>query len=136
VGLTPEAQSALRGSETSLNDLPFHVRRDRRDPERTSFRFLRNRRRKGTDGADGLYLPDQGSRHRLSREHFLIGRDGEQFYLEDLRRSCGTLVEGQLIGGSRCGGRCRLRSGDVIIPGASHSPYVFKFVGPAGRRLA
>ena len=131
MGLTPAAQNVLSGPAIDMNHFPFQVGRDLRDPARIRFRLRRNRRRSGTDHAGGLYLPDEGSRHRVSREHFLIGREDREFYLEDLRSSCGTLVEGELIGGNRRGGRCTLRNGDVIIPGGSHSPYVFKFVGSA-----
>ena len=45
----------------------------------------------------------------------------------DADRTCGTLVEGGLVGGDTRGGRRSLHDGDVIIVGSSRSPYAFKF---------
>ena len=111
-----------------MTELPFRVGRDLRDPERLSFRMLRNRRRGRVVGPNHLYLADGGARRRVSREHFSIGINGDGFFLEDRRTACGTLVEGKSVGGNRRGGQCSLKSGDVIIPGGSHSAFVFKFL--------
>ena len=135
IALTPEAETALAGRGISVTELPFHVGRDLRDPERLSFRMLSNRRRGRVVGPNHLYLPDGGARHRVSREHFSIGTDGDGFFLEDRRSACGTLVEGKVVGGNRQGGQCPLEPGDVIIPGGSHSPFVFKFLAPEAAHL-
>ena len=63
----------------------------------------------------------------VSREHFLIEHNGSHYVLVDRQSTCGTLVEGTLVGGKQTGGAVRLRDGDVIIVGSSASPYVFKF---------
>jgi len=130
IALTPETQAALAAPGISVTVVPFHVGRDLRDPGRFSFRIRINRRRARVVDPNHLYLPEDGARHRLSHEHFTIGINGEGFFLEDRCSACGTLVEGRVIGGNRQGGKCPLKSGDVIIPGGSHSPFVFKFLAP------
>jgi hypothetical protein len=41
---------------------------------------------------------------------------------------CGTLVEGELVGGKRRGGWRELANNDVIIVGTSESTFIFKFL--------
>jgi hypothetical protein len=127
IPLTPEARRAALAPALPLHTLPFRVGRDRRDPERKPLVLLRERRRGGASGPNDLYLPEPGPRYRLSREHFLIGAEGEGYFLEDRGSACGTLVEGRTVGGARTGGRCALQEGDVIIPGGSGSHFAFKF---------
>jgi hypothetical protein len=38
-----------------------------------------------------------------------------------------VIVEGQVIGGDRAGGRAHLQDHHVIIVGSASSPFVFKF---------
>jgi hypothetical protein len=47
--------------------------------------------------------------------------------LVDRQSTCGTIVEGRVIGGKHVGGAAPLHDGDVIIVGTSSSRYVFKF---------
>jgi pSer/pThr/pTyr-binding forkhead associated (FHA) protein len=133
VPLTPEAREASPAPEIPLQEFPFRVGRDLRDPHRRSFRlFRRNRRRGDSPGPNDLYLPEPGPRHRLSREHFLIDREGERFFVVDRRSACGTVVEEDPVGGHREGGKRWLNDGDVITVGGNHSPFVFKFACPVG----
>jgi hypothetical protein len=127
VPLTPEARRAAAASVVPLLRFPFRVGRDLRDPHAKPRILLRERRRGAASGPNDLYLPESGPRLRLSREHFLIGEEGGRYFLEDRRSALGTLVEGRTVGGARTGGQCELRDGDVIIPGGSGSPFVFKF---------
>jgi hypothetical protein len=127
IPLTPEARRAADAPALPLHFLPFRVGCDRRDPNRVPVLLLRDRRRGGTSGPNDLYLPEPGPQYRLSREHFLIGAEGDGYFLEDRCSACGTLVEGRAVGGARIGGRCPLREGDVIIPGGSGSRFAFKF---------
>jgi hypothetical protein len=127
IPLTPEARRAALAPALPLRTLPFRVGRDRRDPSRTPVWPHRDRRRGGGPGPNDLYLPEPGPQYRLSREHFLIGAEGDAYFLEDRGSACGTLVEGRAVGGARTGGRCALREGDVIIPGGSGSRFAFKF---------
>jgi pSer/pThr/pTyr-binding forkhead associated (FHA) protein len=63
----------------------------------------------------------------VSREHFQIEHNGTQYVLVDRQSTCGTLVEGQVVGGKQAGGAVPLRDGDVIIVGTSASRFAFKF---------
>jgi len=57
----------------------------------------------------------------VSREHFQIQPDGAGFVLVDCKSTCGTLVEGVLVGGQTRGGTISLLDGHVIIVGTSRS---------------
>lgn len=63
----------------------------------------------------------------VSRAHFQIDRDGAGYVLVDRDSTCGTIVEGEIVGGATRGGTIALHDGDVIIVGTSNSPYAFKF---------
>jgi pSer/pThr/pTyr-binding forkhead associated (FHA) protein len=63
----------------------------------------------------------------VSRSHFQIDWADASYMLVDLESTCGTIVEGTLVGGDTRGGTIRLHDGDVIIVGTSTSPYAFKF---------
>jgi pSer/pThr/pTyr-binding forkhead associated (FHA) protein len=135
VPLTDAARAVLLAERRQLMRLPFRVGRDLREPHHQRHRWFRERRR-GAAGPNDLYLPDTARPFRISRTHFLIGFDADarRYFLEDCGSSCGTKVEGERIGGDRHGGRRLLRHGEVIQPGGSRSPFVFRFVLPGEAR--
>lgn len=83
--------------------------------------------RPGGPGAGDHALPLSG-RPRVARDAAdRLRRDGAGYILVDRASTCGTIVEGQTVGGDTRGGTCSLHDGDVIIVGTSRSPYAFKF---------
>ncbi|HZE89686.1 MAG TPA: FHA domain-containing protein, partial [Verrucomicrobiae bacterium] len=123
----PEAKAAIGAAEIELRELPYRVGRENRNMQWTD-KGMRSERREPTGKPNNdLYLIEKTEPMNVSREHFQIERDGEGFALVDRKSTCGTMVEGDLVGGQNRGGRAALRDGDVIIVGASISPYVFKF---------
>ena len=133
VPLTPEARAAVSCGDILVEGLPFRMGRDLRNGRRSPFRlFRRERRRSSETGPNHVYLPEHSRPHRVSRQHLLIDQEGGRFYVEDQRSACGTLVQGETLGGQREGGRRWLNHGDVIIVGGNHSPFVFKFLSHNG----
>ncbi len=125
--LTPEAKAALGGPALRITTFPFRVGRESRAPGRRRDLDASRRRRDSIPNND-LYLAESGTILNVSREHFMVDyRDG-LFVLVDRGSTCGTLVEGELVGEQKMGGWRRLHNGDVIIVGSSESRYVFKFV--------
>ncbi len=125
--LTPESADALRARAINLPYLPFRVGRESRKILRTE-RGLKGERRRAAAPNNDLYLVETGELMNVSREHLLIDRDAGGFFVLDRGSTCGTLVEGTLVGGG--GGRplrAPLSDHDVVIVGTSSSPYVFKF---------
>jgi pSer/pThr/pTyr-binding forkhead associated (FHA) protein len=126
-GLTPEAKSALGGDMVEIKRFPFRVGRESRmfaPPAPVSD----SRRRPDSVPNNDLYLIELGSLLNVSRVHFLIDREHSGYLLVDRGSACGTLVEGELVGGRKRGGSRPLRHNDVIIVGTSESRYVFKFL--------
>jgi hypothetical protein len=126
LALTEEAQAALGGSKVQLAHFPFRVGREKRGaawwwPGRL------DRRVRHTQGTNDLYLVEQRDHPHISRDHFFIERAQSRFFLVDRGSLCGTSVAGTRIGGYRRGGRAELRHGEVIVIGASTSPYVYRF---------
>jgi len=74
-----------------------------------------------------MYLTETTEPFQVSREHLQIQHNGTRYVLVDRESTCGTIVEGTLVGGDTRGGTITLHDGDVIIVGTSNSPYVFKF---------
>jgi hypothetical protein len=125
--LTPEARDALGAPEIEITCLPFRVGRESRVPRRAAGRVVMERRRAGTRPNNDLYLTERDEPLNVSREHFQIEHNGTHWVLVDRQSSCGTIVEGQVIGGKHAGGAAALRHGDVIIVGTSSSRFAFKF---------
>jgi pSer/pThr/pTyr-binding forkhead associated (FHA) protein len=125
--LTPEAKTALGGPELVITAFPFRVGRDSRGARRAVARVLMDRRRRASRPNNELYLGETEPSADVSREHFQIEHNGADYVLIDRQSSCGTLVEGQMVGGKQAGGAVVLHDGDVIIVGTSASRYAFKF---------
>jgi pSer/pThr/pTyr-binding forkhead associated (FHA) protein len=127
VALTPEASAALGAREREITRFPYRVGRESRETERAPHGSGTERRDPRSRPANDLYLRDRVEPLNVSREHFTIDRDDTGYILVDQGSTCGTIVEGQNVGGHASGGRMPLHNGDVIIVGTSLSPYVFKF---------
>ena len=122
VALTPEAFAALGAREREITRFPYRVGRESRGAPRTAHGSVDERRDPGSRPVNDLYLRDREPLN-VSREHFAIDRGDTGYILVDQASTCGTIVEGQSMGG----GSIPLHDGDVIIVGTSLSPYVFKF---------
>ena len=127
VALTPEAHAALGAGEVEITRFPYRVGRESRGIQRTPQGVVIERRTSGSRPTNELYLLERDEPLNVSREHFAIDRDNTGYVLVDLGSTCGTLVEGQIVGGDARSGRIALHDGDVIIVGSSGSPHVFKF---------
>jgi pSer/pThr/pTyr-binding forkhead associated (FHA) protein len=127
VALTPEAASALGAHEREITRFPHRVGRESRDTQRAAHGTVTERRDPGSRPTNDLYLRDRQEPLNVSRDHFAIDRRDAGYILVDQGSTCGTIVEGETVGGENKGGAVALRDGDVIIVGTSLSPYVFKF---------
>jgi hypothetical protein len=126
---TPAARAALDGrNDVRIAKFPFNVGRESRlpNPPQTPTRELRLG---AAPPLNDLYLlePPWADLLHISREHFAIEREGDQFFVVDRGSVCGTIVAGKQIGGNRTGGRTELRNGDVIVVGTPSSQYAFRF---------
>ena len=124
--LTPEARACLGAPMVQISRYPFRVGRESRVGPGGD--FPDPRRRQDSVPNNDLYLFEPGPMLNVSREHFQIEIKGGQFVLVDRGSACGTLVEGELVGGEREGGKRKLENNDVIVVGTSTSRYIFKFV--------
>ena len=127
IALTPEARGALGGAEVEITGFPFRVGRESRSLKVSGQEMSLERRASGGKPNNDLYLLERGELLNVSREHFQIERRDTGYVLVDRGSTCGTIVEGQVVGGQNTGGTAPLRAGDVIIVGTSASPFVFKF---------
>jgi pSer/pThr/pTyr-binding forkhead associated (FHA) protein len=126
VALTPESRIALGAPEREIT-LPYRVGRESRGMQRTADGVIGERRSPGSRPSNDLYLVEHEEPLNVSRAHFEIDRGEAGVLLVDRASTCGTIVEGQTVGGDTRGGTLSLHDGDVIIVGTSRSPYVFKF---------
>lgn len=127
VALTPEAHAALGAREREITRFPYRVGRESREAQRTPHGFVTERRDPGSRPTNDLFLRNREEPLNVSREHFAIDRGDTEYILVDQASTCGTIVEGQSVGGHARGGSIPLHDGDVIIVGTSLSPFVFKF---------
>jgi pSer/pThr/pTyr-binding forkhead associated (FHA) protein len=127
VALTPESRAALGAAQAEIERFPYRVGRESRGTQRTADGFVRERRSPGSRPTNDLYLVEPDEPMNVSRAHFLIDRAGASYVVVDRESTCGTIVEGEIVGGGTRGGTIALHDGDVIIVGTSNSPYAFKF---------
>lgn len=125
--LTPESHAALGAREREITRFPYRVGRESREAQRTPHGFVTERRDPGSRPTNDLFLRDREEPLNVSREHFAIERRDAGYVLVDRESTCGTIVEGETVGGEHKGGTVTLRDADVIIVGTSLSPFVFKF---------
>jgi pSer/pThr/pTyr-binding forkhead associated (FHA) protein len=127
---TVEAVRALGGrNEIIITRFPFSIGRESRSPNPLKHLAIEVQRRIGiTPATNDFYLMEPPSPGLLvSREHFSIEHVDGAFELVDRKSALGTFVSGTLVGGSRKGGRIKLKNGDTIVVGTASSPYVFTF---------
>lgn len=127
VALTPESRAALGAPQADIESFPFRVGRESRGMQRTARGLMSERRSPGSRPSNDLYLAEGDEPMNVSRAHFQIDRTDAGYVLVDRESTCGTIVEGEIVGGGTRGGTIALHDGDVIIVGTSNSPYVFKF---------
>ena len=125
VGLTEEARRGLGGNELVLPHLPFRVGRENRLNKLVN--AIERRIGAGHKQVNDIYLVEDTEYVNVSREHFVIEEVQGRVQLRDVGSACGTIVEGEILGGERAGGVAELHDHDVIIVGTSGSPFVFKF---------
>ena len=122
--LTPEATVALGCPELGLTTFPYRVGRESRAARWTG--SAPERRQPGSAPSNELYIREVSEPFNVSREHLQIEWDGHRVILVDRGSTCGTIVEGDRVGGQGRVGSVALRDSDVIIVGTSFSPFVFK----------
>lgn len=122
--LTLDAQTAIHGHQIAISAFPFRVGRESRGPD---VGWTKERRTSNSAPNNELYLWEQHKEIHVSREHFMIEREGDKFTLVDRQSALGTWVEGHLVGGNRRGGKVRLNDNDVLIIGTHLSGFIFKF---------
>ncbi len=129
--LTEEARKSLQRDERRIDHFPYRVGRERRVALIAGEYRSIERREGDAPPTNELYLLDLGEKLNVSREHFQIEQDPDGGYaLLDRGSACGTIVDGQPVGGQDRGGRCPLKNGSQIRVGISTSPYLFEFVIP------
>ncbi|MBI4843087.1 MAG: FHA domain-containing protein [Nitrospirae bacterium] len=132
--LTDEAKAAVRDDETvRITTFPFRIGRECRSGLQDNPWHSFDRRRHGTSPHNDCYLHDLGEKLQISREHLQIEkRDDGAYEIFDRGSMCGTVVDGDHIGGDNKRTRYPLHNGSIIIFGSQSSPYVFKFLYPSG----
>ena len=101
VALTPETRTALGGSLTEIERFPYRVGRESRATQRTPGGFVTERRSRGSRPTNDLYLVEHDEPMNVSRSHFQIDWADASYVLVDLESTCGTIVEGTLVGQQR-----------------------------------
>lgn len=126
VALTPESATAFQAREINIPHLPFRIGRESRKATWTGAGLVAERRTTAPPNND-LYLLEDREPLNVSREHLLIGSEEGVFYILDRESTCGTIVEGEVLGTSGTRRQMALNDHDVIIVGTSLSRYIFKF---------
>ncbi len=75
------------------------------------------------------YLFDNGEFLQISKEHCtIIHNDTDEYMLQDIGSSCGSLINQIQLGGDSKDDMYTLKDGDIITLGSKDSKYKFKFI--------
>ncbi len=75
------------------------------------------------------YLLDNGGFLQISKEHCtIINNDTDEYMLQDMGSSCGSLINQIQLGGDSKDDMYTLKDGDIITLGSKDSKYKFKFI--------
>ncbi len=75
------------------------------------------------------YLFDNGEFLQISKEHCtIIHNDTDEYMLQDIGSSCGSLINQIQLGGENKDDTYTLKDGDIITLGSKDSKYKFKFI--------
>lgn len=125
---TPTTRLSIDVDEVQIKTFPFRVGREARMHLMAKLPVFGERRNTRTPPNNDLYIRDMGRPLNVSREHFYIEKHEDGSYeLVDRGSACGTIVNGNVIGGEYTGGRCPLFDGDTIVVGTHESAIVFVF---------
>ncbi|MFK7976159.1 MAG: FHA domain-containing protein [Halioglobus sp.] len=126
---TATTRLSIDVDDVQMKTFPYRVGREARTHLMAKLPIFGERRHTRADPNNELYVRDMGRPLNVSREHFSIERHEDGSYeLIDRGSACGTIVNGNVIGGEYTGGRCPLFDGDTIVVGTHDSGIAFEFV--------
>lgn len=129
VPATATTRLSIDVDEIKMMKFPYRVGREARTHLMAKLPIFGERRNTRAQPNNDLYIRDMGRPLNVSREHFLIEKHEDGSYeLIDRGSACGTIVNGNVIGGEYTGGRCPLFDGDTIVVGTHESAIAFEFV--------
>ena len=117
VAQTEAARRAIHGGDIVIDPFPFKMGRETDHGDNA---------RDANDAE--LVEVRTNSGLQISRTHLQIEFEHGRYFVRDRHSACGTIVNGQRIGGNHTGGRLEVRDGDVMVLGGTTSPFVFTFV--------
>ena len=134
VPLTEDAKSTItllhnRKKLIPISTFPFKIGRESRmeESDRGLFiklRIMANSSRPNND----IYLIDNKNNIEISKEHFEISNDKDEYLIKDRNSTLGTKLNDEEIGKEKSNTLFPIKDGDIIKIGSSHSTYKFKFL--------
>ena len=102
---TATARLSIDFDEVQMKTFPYKVGREARTHLMARLPIFGERRNTRTPPNNDLYIRDMGRPLNVSREHFYIEKHEDGSYeLIDRGSACGTIVNGNVIGGEYTGG--------------------------------
>lgn len=118
-GLNEISSDALRSRKVEVRTFPYRVGRFAVDNVKNSSKI--ESEHKERQGANDLYMYEEGPNYYISINHFVLDKQDGQFVLIDRGSRSGVLVDDIPVKGS-----CVLKEENHIIIGSSYSPFLFK----------
>jgi pSer/pThr/pTyr-binding forkhead associated (FHA) protein len=134
IPLTEDAKLTITETSNSkklipINTFPFKIGRESRmgKSDRGLFvklRIMSNHARPNND----IYLVDNKNTIEISKEHFEISNDKDEYLIKDRNSTLGTKLNNIEIGKEQSKYTHILKDGDIIKIGSNHSKYEFQFL--------
>ncbi len=113
-----------------IYDYPFRIGRESRFEHVDNEIIIQKRHDlSGYQPNNDVYLFDSGEFLQISKEHCtIVINDANEYILQDMRSSCGSLINQVQLGGDNENTTSVLNDGDIITLGSKESEYKFKFI--------
>jgi len=131
--LTKEASDSITKG-TSNHDIipmmhfPYRVGRESRLGESDRGIFIKLRIASPAKPNNDIYLLNNTKALQISKEHFQINKQKDQYFIEDRGSSNGMTINGISYGGENKVFQQELKDGDIIKIGNGNSDYKYQFL--------
>jgi hypothetical protein len=134
IPITPEAEKSILDIQKTnklvpMFEFPFKVGRESRMSENDRGLFVKLRIFNNISQPNNdIYLINNTESLEISKEHFLIEKKDDSYYIQDRKSSLGTKLNDKEIGKDNANNSYILEDKDIIKIGSSDSKYEFQFL--------
>jgi hypothetical protein len=134
IPITPEGEKSILNTQIinkliPMFEFPFKIGRESRMAKNERGLFVKLRIFNDISKPNNdIYLVNNTERLEISKEHFLIERKDDSYFIKDRKSTLGTKLNNQEIGKDNANKSYLIKDKDIIKIGSNDSKYEFQFL--------